>query len=87
MLLYVGQINWKKNLKCLIETCGLLKKKGFSTFQLVLAVQGPDMDGVKKLAKSCGLEGMIIFTGHLQNFDELDCLYYLSDLFIFSFHL
>ena len=41
------------------------------------------MDGVKKLANSCGLEDMIIFTGHLQNFDELDCLYYLSDLFFF----
>lgn len=83
MLLYVGQINWKKNLKCLIETCGLLKKKGFNNFQLVLAGQGPDVDGVKKLAQSCGLENMINLTGHLQNFDELDCLYYLSDLFFF----
>ncbi len=83
MILFVGQINWKKNLKCLIETCGLLKKKGFSNFQLVLAGQGPDADGVKRLAKSCGLEDMINLTGHLQNFDELDCLYYLSDLFFF----
>ena len=83
MLLYVGQINWKKNLKCLIETCGLIKKKGFSNFQLVLAGQGPDGEGVKRLAKKCGLEDIIIFTGHLQNFDELDCLYYLSDLFFF----
>lgn len=82
VILFVGQINWKKNLKRVIEACGLLKQNG-TDFQLVLAGQGPDEQGVKDLAEQCGITSNLIMTGHLQDFDVLDCLYYISDLFLF----
>ena len=37
MLLYVGQINWKKNLRCTLEAVAKLDM----TYQMVLAGQGP----------------------------------------------
>ena len=82
IILFVGQINWKKNLKRVIEACGLLKKRG-NDFQLVLAGQGPDEQGVRDLAQQCGITSNLIMTGHLQDFEILDCLYYISDLFLF----
>ena len=50
VLLFVGQLSWKKNLKTTIEACGILKKSGVS-FQLVLAGQGPDEEGIRELIK------------------------------------
>lgn len=82
VILFVGQINWKKNLKRVIASCGLLKKQG-NDFQLVLAGQGPDEQGVKDLAEECGITSNLIMTGHLQDFEELDCIYYIADLFLF----
>ncbi len=82
VILFVGQINWKKNLKRVIEACGLLKQQG-NDFQLVLAGQGPDEQGVRDLAEQCGISSNLIMTGHLQNFEVLDCIYYIADLFLF----
>lgn len=82
MILFVGQINWKKNLRRVIESCGMLKKRG-TEFQLVLAGRGPDEDDVRKLAIENGLENDLIMTGHLQDSEILDCLYSMADLFLF----
>lgn len=82
IILFVGRINWEKNLKRIIEACSLLKQKG-KDFQLVFVGQGPDEQGVKDLAEKCGIASNLTMTGLIQNFDILDCLYYISDLFLF----
>ncbi len=82
ILLFVGQINWKKNLRRILEGAALLKKEGYD-FQLVFAGKGPDEDGVKNLAEKLGLTDRLVMTGHLQDSKVLDCLYYLSSLFVF----
>lgn len=82
MILFVGQINWKKNLKRVVESCGLLKQQGID-FQLVMAGQGPDEKGVRDLAQKCNITQNLIMTGHLQDFETLDCLYSMADLFLF----
>lgn len=82
VLLFVGQINWKKNLKRIIEGSALLKKEGVD-FQLVFAGKGPDEEAVKDLADKVGLSDRFVMTGHLQDSKVLDCLYYLSTLFVF----
>ena len=82
ILLFVGQINFKKNLQRIIEGCALLKKGGLD-FQLVMAGTGPDVDKIKKLANALGIKGNLIMTGHLQDAQVLDCLYYVSDMFVF----
>ena len=82
ILLFVGQINWKKNLKRIIEGCSLLKKEGVD-FQLVFAGKGPDEDAVKSTVRQMDLEDRTVMTGHLQDTQVLDCLYHLSTLFVF----
>ena len=82
ILLFVGQINWKKNLRRIIEGAAELKRQGYD-FQLVFAGKGPDEEAVKELAEKVGIAERFVMTGHLQDSKVLDCLYYLSTLFVF----
>lgn len=81
ILLYVGQIDFKKNLRRTLEAATLLKKHGHS-FQLVLAGQGRDIKELEKMAAENGL-GNVIFTGHITDRDLLDGLYMAASLFVF----
>ena len=82
VLLYVGQINWKKNLERILEACALLKKDGIK-FQLVMAGQGPHEEEVAAKAEKLGIKENTVFTGHIQDEDLLYGLYALADLFVF----
>ena len=55
VLLYVGQMNWKKNIECILKACALLKSDGIK-FQLVLAGKGPHFDEIDKKAKELGIK-------------------------------
>ena len=79
VLLFVGQINWKKNLRCILEAAAKLK----NDFQLVLAGQGPHEAEVRDLAEELGIADRTVFTGHLTDRELLNGLYALSDLFVF----
>ncbi|MBE5816580.1 MAG: glycosyltransferase family 4 protein [Clostridiales bacterium] len=81
MLLYVGQIDRKKNLVHIMESAGILAKT--QDFTLVFAGMGVDMDMLKAKAKGMGIEDKVIFTGHIYDKSLLDGLYGLADLFIF----
>lgn len=82
VLLFVGQINWKKNLRRIIESCAMLKKEGMA-FQLVLAGRGPDEEAVRSLAHQCDLDDCFKMTGHIQSTRLLDGLYSIAELFMF----
>lgn len=82
VFLFVGQLNWKKNIKRILESCALLKKKGLN-FQLVLAGQGPDRKEIEREGKKLGIGNEMIFTGHLSDSSVLDCLYHIATLFLF----
>ncbi|MCR4676907.1 MAG: glycosyltransferase [Sphaerochaetaceae bacterium] len=82
ILLFVGQINFKKGIDKVIECCALLKKDGVN-FQLVLAGQGPDEQACRNLAEKVGISDRMVMTGHLSDIRYLDCLYYISTLFVF----
>ena len=79
VLLYVGQINWKKNLRCVLEGCARLAHP----FRLVMAGQGPHDRDVRKLAEQLGIADKVVFTGHLTDHDALNALYRRADLFLF----
>ncbi len=79
LLLYCGQINWKKNLRCTLEACVRLD----TDFRLVLAGQGPHEREVRELAEELGLGERVRFTGHIGDPDVLNALYRLADLFVF----
>ncbi len=82
VLLFVGQINWKKNLLRVLEACALLKKAG-QPFYLMLAGQGPDEQAVHRRAEELGLGDALIMTGHVSHAAKLDALYSRADLFVF----
>ena len=82
ILLYVGQINWKKNLERILEASSFLKRDNIK-FRLVLAGKGPHMDELRLKAKELGIYDDILLTGHILDEDLLSGLYALADIFVF----
>ncbi|MBQ8135938.1 MAG: glycosyltransferase [Clostridia bacterium] len=82
VLLFVGQINWKKNILRILEACAILKEQGVS-FQMLFAGQGPDQKPIVEKIKELGLEDTVSLIGHITDTDLLDGLYASADLFIF----
>ena len=79
VLLFVGQINWKKNLRCVLEGCARLERP----YRLVLAGQGPHEKDVRQLAESLGIADRTVFTGHIGDPGLLNALYRRANLFLF----
>ena len=79
VLLFVGQLNWKKNLRRILEAAALVD----TDFRLVLAGQGPHEKEIRKLAEDLGLAEKTVFTGHLTDRDALNGLFARASLFLF----
>ena len=79
VLLFVGQINWKKNLRRVLEACARLEMP----FRLILAGQGPHEKDARHLAEKLGIADSTQFTGHITDPDVLNALYRNADLFLF----
>ncbi len=82
VLLYVGQMNWKKNIRLILEACALLKQGG-TAFQLILAGKGPSEVEIAALAQELGIREQTLFTGHITDQALLDGLYARAELFLF----
>lgn len=81
ILLYVGQIDFKKNLECIVRAVARLQGHG-RFVRLVFAGQGRDRQALERLCAECGLDD-VLFTGHILDRDILDGLYMAADLFVF----
>jgi len=79
VLLYVGQINWKKNLRRVLEAAAKLE----GDFRLVLAGQGPHERDIRRLADKLGLRDKLVLTGHIGEPQTLAALYARASLFVF----
>lgn len=82
ILLFVGQMNWKKNILRVLEAAKLLKDEGFN-FKLLFAGQGPDRDKIVLESERMDLYENCFFLGHIEDSRELDALYSIADLFVF----
>ena len=82
VLLYVGQLNWKKNIRTILEACAKLKSCG-TAFQLVLAGQGPHETEIRNQCEALGLAEDTEFTGHITELALLDGLYSAASVFVF----
>jgi glycosyltransferase involved in cell wall biosynthesis len=82
ILLYCGQMNWKKNILRILESCACYRNKG-KPFTLVLAGQGPDTKAIEQKVQELGLSGNVRFTGHITDEELLYGLYEVADLFVF----
>ena len=81
VFLFVGQLNWKKNIRKVLEAAAIYAQK--QPFHLVLAGQGPDEKEIKKYAKELGILPHVIFTGHIADRSLLMGLYACADMLVF----
>ena len=82
LLLFVGQMNWKKNIQRILEASAVLRSRGVR-HQLLLAGQGPDEKEIRRKIASLNLQDTARPIGHITDSALLDALYKVSDLFVF----
>ena len=82
VMLYVGQMDWKKNILRTLEAAAELAREGHE-FQLVLVGQGPDREAIAKKAQELNLESFTVFTGPITDDRVLFGIYQRADLFAF----
>ncbi len=82
VLLFVGQIDMKKNIHSILKACAILKERE-EPFYLLLAGEGPDRAKLQKMAHELGIAAEARFLGFMSNAEELSNLYALADLFVF----
>lgn len=82
ILLYVGQLHWKKNIRRILEACKVLSDRGCA-YRLVLAGQGPHAEEIEQAGRDMGIGGRMLFTGHMTTTRELDGLYTLASMLVF----
>lgn len=82
LLLFVGQMNWKKNILRILEASALLAKQG-AVFRLLLAGQGPDEADIRTTIDTLGLAPKVQLIGHIGDMRDLDALYARAALFVF----
>ena len=79
--LFVGQMNWKKNIKKTLEAVAIYGRK--HPFRLLMVGQGPNEKEIREYAETLGLTGRIEFTGHIKDRRLLLAIFARSDLLIF----
>ena len=82
LLLFAGQMNWKKNILTVLEACAELKKQG-KKFHLILAGQGPDLREIEHKISELNLKDRTHLAGHITDMNLLDGLYQRASLFCF----
>ena len=82
LILFVGQMNWKKNILTILEACAQMKAKN-QKFQLILAGQGPDMREIEHKISELNLKERTHLAGHISDMRLLDGLYSRAALFAF----
>ena len=82
LILFVGQMNWKKNILTVLEACAQLLRRG-EKFQLILAGQGPDLKEIDRKIYELGLSVCTHLAGHITDMRLLDGLYSRASVFAF----
>lgn len=82
VVLFVGQMDWKKNILTVLEACAELKKQG-RRFKLVLAGQGIDLNGIHSKLEELHIEDRAQMLGHITDTSLLDGLYARASVFAF----
>ena len=74
MVLFVGQMDWKKNILTVLEACAELKKQG-KRFRLLLAGQGIDLHAIEQKLHELNIQDLAQTLGHITDTSLLDGLY------------
>ncbi len=82
VVLFVGQMDWKKNILTVLEACAELKQQG-KAFHLLLAGQGIDMNAIRKKIVELQIQDRAQMLGHVTDTSLLDGLYARATVFAF----
>jgi len=82
LILFVGQMDWKKNILTVLEACAEMKRQG-QDYRLLLAGQGMDMNAIREKIREMNIQDRAEMTGHITDASLLDALYERADLFAF----
>ena len=81
-LIFVGQMDAKKNTPSILRACALLRDRGMD-FQLLMVGAGQDLASLKALCASLHLEDRVLFTGFIGERETVLSLYRRADLLVF----
>ncbi len=82
VVLFVGQMDWKKNILTVLEACAELKKQG-KKFRLLLAGQGIDTNNIREKLHDLEIRDCSQLLGHITDASILDGLYARASVFAF----
>lgn len=82
MILFVGQMDWKKNILTVLQACAELKKQG-QMFRLLLAGQGMNMAAIGEKIHELNIQDRAEMLGHITDASLLDALYARASVFAF----
>ena len=82
VLLFVGQQNWKKNIRHIIEAVALYRHTR-PDIRMVMVGQGPHAEEIKQYVRELGLTENFVFTGQIMEREPIMALYARADLFLF----
>ena len=82
MILFVGQMDWKKNILTVLEACAELKKQG-QKYKLLLAGQGLNLAAIDEKIHDLNIQDRAETLGHITDASLLDGLYARADIFAF----
>ncbi len=82
IMLFVGRINWYKNLEIILDSLKSLLDNGYK-FKMLFVGEGPDRFAVEHYAKTLGIYDRLIFTGAIYDRAKVKAFFSLANLFLF----
>ncbi len=82
LFLFVGRINFIKNIPFIIKALAHLKQQNFA-FKMIFVGGGSDTVALKKMIQDYHLQDAVILAGEIQDRHQLEKIYAASDLFLF----
>jgi glycosyltransferase involved in cell wall biosynthesis len=83
VLLFVGRVAFEKNIHFLLDALALARRQ-IPELLLVIAGEGPALNGLHRHARAAGLEEHVRFVGYLDRKRELLDCYRAADAFVFA---
>ncbi len=80
--LFVGRMMWYKGLRIILDALKIAKEHGVD-FRMVFVGGGTDFEDVKEYCHQLQLDNWVIFTGRINERNELKDIYAMADMFLF----
>ena len=83
VLLFVGRINYIKNIDFIVRSLGKAKEMGLRHFRMVFVGRGQDEEKLAALVRETGLTEEVVMCGLVSDKEMLESLYSRAKLFLF----